>query len=189
MKIIIEEHEDTVSVSYIGKGKKIDRLLLLTLATAETVVDCLIPNLPDKKVREAADCFADDMKAVIISAYEDKASDHKSKLTSKEAAAPAGKLQISNPDKWKENGSFLAACALWGAGADVMALPSLTFAADQVAIDPVHKRAKNPNDPPTVAGYRLHSALTVDKLLRAEDGHIIGVQLLQGERKVVWQAE
>lgn len=28
MKIIIEEHEDTVSVSYIGKGKKIDRLLL-----------------------------------------------------------------------------------------------------------------------------------------------------------------
>lgn len=37
-------------------------------------------------MREAADCFADDMKAVIISAYEDKASDHKSKLTSKEAA-------------------------------------------------------------------------------------------------------
>ena len=107
----------------------------------------------------------------------------------KDAAAPAGKLQISNPDKWKENGSFLAACALWGAGADVMTLPSLTFAADQVAIDPVHKRAKNPNDPPTVAGYRLHGALTVDKLLRAEDGHIIGVQLLQGERKVVWQAE
>ena len=43
--------------------------------------------------------------------------------------------------------------------------------------------------PPTVVGYRLHHALTVDKLLRAEDGHIIGVQLLQGERKVVWQAE
>lgn len=107
----------------------------------------------------------------------------------KDAAAPAGKFKISNPDKWKENGSFLAACALWGAGADVMALPSLTFAADQVSIDPVHKRAKNPNDPPTVAGYRLHSALTVDKLLRAEDGHIIGAQLLQGERKVVWQAE
>ena len=107
----------------------------------------------------------------------------------KDAAAPAGKLQISNPDKWKENGSFLAACALWGAGADVMALSSMTFAADQVSIDPVHKRAKNTNDPPTVAGYRLHSALTVDKLLRAEDGHIIGVQLLQGERKVVWQAE
>lgn len=80
MKIIIEEHEDTVSVSYIGKGKKIDRLLLLTLATAGTVVDCLIPNLPDKKVREAADCFADDMKAVIISAYEDKASTTKASL-------------------------------------------------------------------------------------------------------------
>lgn len=69
-----------------GTADMIVRLLLLTLATAETVVDCLIPNLPDKKVREAADCFADDMKAVIISAYEDKASDHKSKLTSKEAA-------------------------------------------------------------------------------------------------------
>ena len=73
----------------------------------------------------------------------------------KDAAAPAGKLQISNPDKWKENGSFLAAAALWGAGADVMELPSLIFAADQVAIDPVHKRAKNPNDPPTVVGYFL----------------------------------
>ena len=35
----------------------------------------------------------------------------------------------------------------------------------------------------------IDGALTVDKLLRAEDGHIIGVQLLQGERKVVWQAE
>ena len=86
MKIIIEEHEDTVSVSYIGKGKKIDRLRLLTLVVAETVADCLIPNLPDKKVHEAADCFADDMKAAIISAYEHEASDHKSKLTSKEAA-------------------------------------------------------------------------------------------------------
>ena len=107
----------------------------------------------------------------------------------KDAAAPAGRLQISNPDKWKENGSFLAAAALWGVGADVMALPSMTFAADQVALDPVHKRAKSPNDPPVVAGYRLHSALTVDKLLRGEDGRIIGVQLLQGERKVVWQAE
>ena len=90
MKIIIEEHEDTVSVSYIGKGKKIDRLLLLTLATAETVVDCLIPNF-----------FADDMKAVIISAYEDKASDHKSKLTSKEAAF-LSKLMGLRPGKKKE---------------------------------------------------------------------------------------
>lgn len=107
----------------------------------------------------------------------------------KDAAAPAGKLQISNPDKWKENGSFLAAAAFWGAGSDVMALPSMTFAADQVTIDPLHRWGKNPNDPPTVTGYRLHGALTVDKLLRADDGHIIGVQFLQGERKVIWQAE
>lgn len=104
----------------------------------------------------------------------------------KDAAAPAGKLQISNPDKWKENGSFLAACALWGAGSDVMALPSMTMSG--AVIDPVYQRTtKGQSDQPT--GYRLHGALTVDKLLRAEDGHIIGVQLLQGERKVVWQAE
>ena len=32
----------------------------------------------------------------------------------KDAAAPVGKLQISNPDKWKENGSFLAAAAQSG---------------------------------------------------------------------------
>lgn len=107
----------------------------------------------------------------------------------KDAAAPVGKLQISNPDKWKENGSFLAAAALWGAGADVMALPSLTFAADQVDIDPIKKPGKRPGDPLVVVGYGLYHALAVDKLLRAEDGHIIGVQLLQGERKVVWQAE
>lgn len=107
----------------------------------------------------------------------------------KDAAAPVGKLQISSPDKWKENGSFLAAAALWGAGADVMALPSLTFAADQVDIDPIKKPGKRPGDPLVVVGYGLYHALTVDKLLRAEDGHIIGVQLLQGERKVVWQAE
>ena len=107
----------------------------------------------------------------------------------KDAAAPAGKFKISNPDKWKENGSSLAAAALWGAGADVMALPSMTFAADQVDIDPIKKPGKRPGDPLVVVGYGLYHALTVDKLLRAEDGHIIGVQLLQGERKVVWQAE
>ena len=104
----------------------------------------------------------------------------------KDAAAPAGKLRISNPDKWKENGSFLAAASLWGAGADVMALPSMTMGG--VVIEPVYQRtAKGQSDQPT--GYRLHGALTVDKLLRAEDGRIVGVQMLQGDRKVVWQAE
>ena len=104
----------------------------------------------------------------------------------KDAAAPAGKLQISNPDKWKENGSFLAAASLWGAGSDVMALPSMTTGG--AVIEPVYQRtAKGQSDQPT--GYRLHGALTVDKLLWADDGHIIGVQFLQGERKVVWQSE
>ena len=86
MKIIIEEHGDTISISFIGKGKRIDRLRLLTLAVAETVVDCLIPNLPDKMVHEAADCFADEMKAAIISVYKHEASDPKHGFTGKEAA-------------------------------------------------------------------------------------------------------
>lgn len=104
----------------------------------------------------------------------------------KDAAAPTGKLQISNPDKWKENGSFLAAASLWGAGSDVMALPSMTMGG--VVIEPVYQRtAKGQSDQPT--GYRLHGALTVDKLLRADDGRIIGVQFLQGDCKVVWQTE
>ena len=48
---------------------------------------------------------------------------------------------------------------------------------------------KKPDDPPVIVRYRPTPALTVDKLLRADDDHIIGVQFLQGERKVVWQAE
>ena len=114
MKIIIEEHEDTVSISFIGKGKKIDRLRLLTLAVAETVVNCLIPNLPDKMVHEAADCFADDMKAAIISVYKHEASDPQAQVYQqggsfshqadglmtgqKERACPCG-----HTDKLKEN--------------------------------------------------------------------------------------
>ena len=50
------------------------------------MVDCLIPNLPDKMVHEAADCFADDMKTAIISVYKHEASDPKHRFTSKEAA-------------------------------------------------------------------------------------------------------
>lgn len=111
----------------------------------------------------------------------------------KDAAAPAGKLQISNPDKWKENGSFLAACALWGAGADVMALPSIVIDAVEVPKDGHHMPQLTEKqvliERKTATSYCLHGALTVDKLLRADDGHIIGVQFLQGERKVVWQAE
>ncbi len=107
----------------------------------------------------------------------------------KDEKAPAGKFRLRDPKDWETTGSFIASVAKWGAGSDVLRLPPIVLSADQVDIDPVQKPGKRPNDPPTVVGYRLHHALTVDKLLRAEDGHIIGVQLLQGERKVVWQAE
>lgn len=111
----------------------------------------------------------------------------------KDAAAPAGKLQISNPDKWKENGSFLAAAALWGAGSDVMALPSIVLDAVEIPKDgqsvPQLTERQVLIEKKTATSYRPHGALTVDKLLRADDGRIIGVQFLQGERKVVWQAE
>lgn len=107
----------------------------------------------------------------------------------KDEKAPAGKFRLRDPKDWETTGSFIASVAKWGAGSDVLRLPPLTLSADQVDIDPVQKPGKRPSDPPTVVGYRLHHALTVDKLLRADDGSIIGVQLLQGERKVVWQAE
>lgn len=107
----------------------------------------------------------------------------------KDAPAPDGRFRLKDPKSWESKGSFIASVARWGAGSDVLQLPSMTFSAEQVSIDPVTKPGKNQNDPPVVVGYRLHGALTVDKLLRTEDGRIIGVQLLQGERKVVWQAE
>ena len=76
----------------------------------------------------------------------------------KDAAAPAGKLQISNPDKWKENGSFLAAASLWGAGSDVTALPSMTMGG--APIDPVYQRtAQGHSDQPT--GPRQRGRLPV----------------------------
>lgn len=107
----------------------------------------------------------------------------------KDEKAPDGRFRLKDPKGWEIKGSFIASVARWGAGSDVLQLPFMTFSSEQVTIDPVTKESKNPNDPPVVVGYRLHSVLTVDKLLRAEDGRIIGVQLLQGERKVVWQAE
>lgn len=108
----------------------------------------------------------------------------------KDASAPADKLHIRNPDKWKEDGSFLAAAALWGAGSDILALKPLLFKADQISILPVHKKPAREGEAPTVAGYRLGSPLHVDKLLRDDSGRIIGVQLMDKEgRKAVWQDE
>lgn len=108
----------------------------------------------------------------------------------KDASAPAEKLHIKNPDKWKEDGSFLAAAALWGAGSDVLSLKPLLFKADQVEICPIRKAAQKAGDPPAVIGYRLASVLHVDKFLRDDSGRIIGVQLVDKEgRKAVWQEE
>ena len=110
----------------------------------------------------------------------------------KDAKAPAGNYQLKDPKDWESVGALVASLAFWGAGSDVLDLPVMTFKADQVTIEPLTKPGKKPNDPPVFVRYRPTPALIVDKkngFLRAEDGHIIGVQLLQGERKVVWQAE
>ena len=91
------------------------------------------------------------------------------------------------------SGAAWACITRWGAGADVMALPSIVIDAVEVPKDghpmPQLTEKQVLIERKTATSYCLHGALTVDKLLRAEDGHIIGVQLLQGERKVVWQAE
>lgn len=44
MKIVIEKIGDNVGVSFIGKGQRIDRLMLLTVVLIETFVDSLIPG-------------------------------------------------------------------------------------------------------------------------------------------------
>lgn len=125
----------------------------------------------------------------------------------KDETAPAGKFRVKNPKRWETNGSFIASVARWGAGSDILRLPTIDLhaaqvtkegntpeqlAEGQVLVAPIMNPNHKPNDPPQIVGYRLASALTVDKkhgFLRADDGRIIGVQFLQGERKVVWQAE
>lgn len=107
----------------------------------------------------------------------------------KDAKAPAGKYQLKDPKDWESAGALIASIAFWGAGRDVLDIPVLTFKPDQVTIEPLKRPGKKSNDPPVIVRYRPTPALTVDKLLRADDGRIIGVQFLQGERKVVWQAE
>ena len=54
MKIVIEKIGDNVGVSFIGKGQRIDRLMLLTVALIETFVDSRIPDLTDEQLQQAA---------------------------------------------------------------------------------------------------------------------------------------
>lgn len=106
----------------------------------------------------------------------------------KAAAALEGK-HPGSPERWKEETSFVAAAELWGAGSDVMSLPAIVLRADQVAIVGVQKQGRKPSDPPQVVGYKLSSALTVDKFLRHPDtGEIISVQFVDKDgHKITWE--
>ncbi len=106
----------------------------------------------------------------------------------KDAAALEGK-HPGSPERWKEETSFLAAADLWGAGSDVLALPSIVLRADQVAIVGVQKPGRKPSDPPQLAGYKLGTTLKVDKFLRSPDtGEILSVQFTDKDgRKITWE--
>ena len=86
MKIVIEKIGDNVGVSFIGKGPRLDRLMLLTVALIETFVDSLIPDLTDEQLQQAADGFANSVKSAVIARYKAKPSDRKEEFTGKEAA-------------------------------------------------------------------------------------------------------
>lgn len=86
MKIVIEKIGDNVGVSFIGKGKRTDRLMLLAVAMIETFVDSLIPNLTDEQLQTAASEFANEVKAAAVARYKMTPSDRKEEFTSKEAA-------------------------------------------------------------------------------------------------------
>ena len=81
--------------------------------------------------------------------------------------------------------SFAHAAALWGICEDVLALPAITFTAQQVEIQPVPD-ARNPQ---RIASYRMRQILTVDKFARKEDGTVAAVQYKDQDGKVaaVWQ--
>lgn len=86
------------------------------------------------------------------------------------------KLPIGDPAQMREKTSFLQAAAKWGLADDVVELGPIFLKADQV---PVAKTEKGK--------YYPSVKLTVDKLARAEDGHICMVQLLRADgQKVLW---
>lgn len=86
MKIVIEKIGDNVGVSFIGKGPRIDRLMILAVALIETFVDSLIPDLTDEQLQQAADRFANIVKSAVIARYKTKPSERKEEFTGKEAA-------------------------------------------------------------------------------------------------------
>lgn len=86
MKAVIEELGDTLAVSFTGKGGQLDRIKLLAMATTETVVDGLIPNLTDAQLQDAAEAFAKDTKKAIIVRYKMSSAARKEEFTGKEAA-------------------------------------------------------------------------------------------------------
>lgn len=101
--------------------------------------------------------------------------------------APAvGDYIVPGMDKSKaqDASAFVHAAAHWGVCQDVLALPQMAFDKTQVEIIPV----PSDRDSTRIKGYRLRSALTVDKLSRLEDGSIVAVQLKDREgKKYVWQ--
>ena len=101
MKIVIEKIGDNVGVSFIGKGQRIDRLMLLTVALIETFVESLIPDLTDEQLQQAADGFANSVKSAVIARYKMKPSERKEEFTGKEAAFS---LSCSIYDRAKRKG-------------------------------------------------------------------------------------
>mgnify|MGYP004609008783 FL=1 len=106
----------------------------------------------------------------------------------KDAAALEGK-HPGSPERWKEETTFVSAADLWGAGSDVLALPSIVLRADQVAIVGIQKPGRKPSDLPQLAGYKLGTTLKVDKFLRSPDtGEILSVQFVDKDgRKITWE--
>ena len=86
MKIIIEERGSHVMVSFPGESKHFDRIKLLMMATTETLVDSIVPDLPDEQLNALAGRFADAMRASVIALYKLDAHDRGEKFTGKEAA-------------------------------------------------------------------------------------------------------
>lgn len=85
-------------------------------------------------------------------------------------------LPTADVDRMQENTSFLRAAAKWGFAEDVMELGPIALKAEQV---PVMKSEKGK--------YYPLFKLSVDKLVRAEDGHICMVQFAKSDgTTTVW---
>ena len=86
MKIVIEQRGNEVMINFDGKHKPFDRIRLLMLATAETLVDSIRPNLTDEQLQTLAWSFGASMKDSAIALYKLDAHDRKTEFTGKEAA-------------------------------------------------------------------------------------------------------